>query len=72
MYVIQYYEDLSTPGTLHELDKKTLKLAQRAYPNHKFEVVTGRCAHRWVKRGWHHSTPLYIDNGRIRYARDAR
>ena len=73
MYVIQYLPDYSTP-MLHELDKKGLRLAKLAYPNHKFVVVSGLAAHRWVREGFNHSTPLYIDQyngGRIRYARDA-
>lgn len=35
-----------------------------------YEPVHWTSAHEWVKRGGHHSTPLYIDEGRIRYARD--
>ena len=68
MYVM-HYRNGST--MVHELDKKGLVLAKKAYPNHRFEVVTGIYAHRWVKKGYPHSTPLYIDQGRIRYARDA-
>jgi hypothetical protein len=69
MYVLAYYPQCST--MLHELDKKGLVLAKRAYPNHTFTVVSGTQAHRWVRNGHPHSTPLYIDQGRIRYARDA-
>ena len=71
MYVIQSHIHWSSQQ-LHELDKKGLKLAKRAYPNHHFTVVSGRYAHDWVRNGWRHSTPLYVDQGRIRYARDAR
>jgi hypothetical protein len=69
MYVIQH-----KPGynILHELDKKALGYAKKAYPDHRFTVISGLAAHHWVRDGGHHSTPLYIDNGRIRYARDAR
>jgi hypothetical protein len=70
MYVIAHYPSGGT-AMLHELDKKGLKLAKRAYPHHHFEVVSGIFAHRWVRDGGHHSTPLYVDQGRIRYARDA-
>lgn len=72
MYVIQ--DGQGFWPILHELDKKGLKLAKLAYPNHTFEVVSGRRAHQWVRNGWRHSTPLYLDQyngGRIRYARDA-
>jgi hypothetical protein len=71
MYVVQSSLNHSCP-TLHELDKKTLRLAKHAYPHHEFRVVSGAEAHRWVRDGGHHSTPLYLDQGRIRYARDAR
>lgn len=73
MYVMQYHPAHAL-ASLHELDKKGLVLAKRAYPHHRFEVVTGAFAHRWVREGGHHSTPLYVENGmgRIRYARDAR
>jgi hypothetical protein len=70
MYVLQSHPNYMY-ATLHELDKKGLVLAKRAYPEHHFEVITGMQAHRWVRKGGHHSTPLYIDQGRIRYARDA-
>jgi hypothetical protein len=73
MYVIQWQPQDNCLGVLHELDKKGLKLAKLAYPNHRFEVVSGRRAHVWVSQDWPHTTPLWIDyNGRIRYARDAR
>jgi hypothetical protein len=71
MYVLQSHVHWSSQQ-LHELDKKGLKFAKLAYPNHAFTVVSGRFAHRWVRDGGHHSTPLYLDQGRIRYARDAR
>jgi hypothetical protein len=69
MYVLQH-----KPGyiMLHELDKKALRLAKLAFPQHRFEVVSGAAAHRWVRDGHIHSTPLWVANGRIRYARDAR
>ena len=68
MYVM-HYRNGST--MVHELDKKGLVLAKRAYPNHEFRVISGIEAHRWVREGGLHTTPLYINNGRIRYARDA-
>ena len=73
MYVIQHHPEWYATAQLHELDKKGLYLAQRAYPNHKFRVVSGAFAHRWVLEGGNHTTPLYVENGmgRIRYARDA-
>ena len=36
-----------------------------------FERISGSEAHRWVRNDGHHETPLWIDQGRIRYARDA-
>lgn len=70
MYVIQTHPTDSRQ-VLHELDRKGLKLAKRAYPHAHFEVISGFRAHHWVRNGWPHSTPLWVDNGRIRYARDA-
>ena len=70
MYVIQHHP--CGTAMLHELDRKGLKLAKRAYPHCDFEVVSGLRAHRWVREDFPHSTPLWIDRGRIRYARDAR
>lgn len=70
MYVIKTHPEHYLTAMLHELDRKGLMLAKRAYPNHHFEVVSGLAAHRWVRDGLPHSTPLYVDNGRIRYARD--
>jgi hypothetical protein len=69
MYVIKYYPEDRGTAMLHELDKKTLGYAKRAYPNHAFEVISGKRAHQWVRHGHPHSTPLYLDQGRIRYAR---
>jgi hypothetical protein len=72
MYVIKSHPSYHSTPMLHELDFKTLRLAKLAYPNHRFEVVSGQRAHQWVRQGYPHSTPLYIGpNGRIRYARDA-
>jgi hypothetical protein len=77
MYVIQYRGPDCRYPIMHELDKKALRLAKLAYPNHQFVVISGQHAHRWVLNGFQHSTPLYISStvggkGRIRYARDAR
>lgn len=36
-----------------------------------WERVHFTLAHAWVKQGGHHMTNLYVDDGRIRYARDA-
>lgn len=37
--------------------------------NELYEHVSATVAHRWVKNGWTHNTGLYLENGRIRYAR---
>lgn len=38
------------------------------------EKVDGAEAHRWVRNGWPHSTPLYVDfgfgGGRVRKSQD--
>ena len=71
MYVIQSAPGHWSTAQLHELDIKGLRLAKLAYPNHRFTVVTGKYAHNWVRDGLPHTTPLWVDRGRIRYARDA-
>ena len=73
MYVLQHHP--CGTAMLHELDKKGLVLAKRAFPHCDFEVLSGAAAHRWVRNGWQHTTPLYLEYAggrRIRYARDAR
>lgn len=47
--------------------------ADPVYP--MLKQVTGDYAHRWVMKGYHHGTPLYIGEDRrgrtrVRYARD--
>jgi hypothetical protein len=34
----------------------------------QYRAVTADYAHTWVKRGGHHETGLYVDEGRVRYA----
>jgi hypothetical protein len=70
MYVIQSHSDYGQI-MLHEMDKGELRLAKVMYPLHSFRVVSGVEAHRWVRGGGNHTTPLWVDRGRIRYARDA-
>ena len=36
----------------------------------KYEPIHWTRAHQWVKDDYPHETPLYIDDGRIKYARD--
>lgn len=41
------------------------------HPDYDYNPVPGTVAHRWVRGGGHHETPLYTDaDGRIRYAKD--
>ena len=71
MYV-KRYDPHYGPVMLHELTKRQLHWYKREYPNSTFIVVSGTEAHKWVRAGRVHSTPLYIDaDKRIRYARDA-
>ena len=59
-------------GMLTEMTKRQLARAKREYPERLYLVVSGAEAHKWVRAGHIHSTPLYIDaDKRIRYARDA-
>jgi len=36
----------------------------------RFKPLHYTAAHNWVKRGYIHETGLYIDDGRIRYAKE--
>ena len=45
---------------------------KRNYPHRLCLVISGAEAHQWVRKGGVHGTPLYVDQGRVRYARDAR
>lgn len=79
MYVI---EDFTMPSgmrcaTLHQLTAKELarvmldKAVDISQGRRAFDIVSAAYAHKWVLRGGHHTTPLYVaDNGRIRRARD--
>ena len=57
---------------VEEMTAKELKQAKRKYPNRLHLVISGAEAHQWVRKGGVHGTPLYVDHGRVRYARDAR
>lgn len=35
-----------------------------------FKPIHYTTAHKWVKDGYNHETGLYIDDGRIRYAKE--
>jgi hypothetical protein len=37
-----------------------------------YDRVSPEYAHRWVKSGGHHETGLWVDNGKVRYARSMR
>ena len=64
--------------TLREMTPAELKRAKQTWEAYKgfndhdrhYRVVDWPEAHRWVRDGGHHETPLYVDQGRIRYARD--
>jgi hypothetical protein len=49
-----------------------LKAEATTEPGVEFNMISGAMAHRYVKRGMQHETPLYVDDtGRVRYARDS-
>jgi len=73
MYVKIYcrHNDAWEPTMVLEMTKASLKRFKREYPRRLCLVVTGAEAHKWVRDGGVHGTPLYIDqDNRIRYARD--
>lgn len=37
-----------------------------------YDRVSPEYAHRWVKNGGVHETGLWVDNGKVRYARSMR
>jgi hypothetical protein len=59
--------------TLHHMTAAEFMAAKREERFHvglSFESVTGAYAHRYVKRGGCHTTPLYLDyDRRIRFAK---
>ena len=61
------------PTMVIELPSKSaVAKYKKYYPHRLCLVITGSEAHRWVRDGRVHGTPLYIDqDNRIRYARDA-
>jgi hypothetical protein len=42
------------------------------YPEFDFKPVDYLTAHRWVRGGGQHETPLWWDGQRVRYAKDAK
>lgn len=71
MYVLVITEHNTT---LTEMTKAQIKAAcaergEARYPH--YNHISGTEAHRYVKNGGHHETPLWVDAGRIRYARDS-
>lgn len=59
---------------LIEMSKRdALKAEASEDPLIEYTIVSGAMAHRYVKQGMIHETPLYIDfDGRVRYARDSQ
>jgi hypothetical protein len=75
MYVKVYSRCRGEWEPIHviEVSRTELKREKRVWPNRLHLVITGAEAHKWVRDGGIHGTPLYIDqDNRIRYARDAR
>lgn len=69
MYVFQHRPHGNT--TLHEMTAKEFADASaKDTDDYWHEKIHFTRAHKWVKEGGHHSTPLFTDEGRIRYARD--
>lgn len=57
---------------LHEMDSREYRAAQaeaRQSPDRHFDMVPASVAHKWVREGNLHSTPLYVGDGnRVRKA----
>jgi hypothetical protein len=55
---------------LWEMTAKELREAEAENkPGVEYNVIPAYLAHRYVKQGMNHSTPLWVDNGKVRYAR---
>lgn len=71
MYVMQSRDGRYTH--LYSMTAAELRKAKATneHSDTDYHRVDGTEAHRWVRDGRIHSTPLYIDlDGRIRFARD--
>jgi len=60
------------PTFVEEMTPRQFKVAKHRFRNRLHLVISGAEAHQWVRKGGVHGTPLYVDQGRVRYARDAR
>ena len=66
MYVIErspYFE------CLHIMTAKELGEARERDPHKSFKRVDPDTARAWVKAGRLHTTPLWVDEGKVRFAR---
>ncbi len=60
------------PTMVLEMSKRELRRYKGEYQQRLCLAITGAEAHKWVRQGGVHNTPLWIDqDNRIRYARDA-
>lgn len=70
MYVMQsrdgFYVHLYSMTAAEFRQTKT----QNEHADTDYHRIDGTEAYRWVRADRIHSTPLYIDDGRIRFARD--
>lgn len=78
MYVIRTHiirfadGSYSSHDTLTEMSAREARKAESSdEPNHEYNIIPADLARRYVARGMHHETPLYVnENGHVRYARD--
>jgi hypothetical protein len=73
MYAIRYHND-EDRGMLVQMPAKELNKflfsLEKTYP--RFTWISAESARRWVKEGYPHETPLYVnDEGKVRYAKDS-
>jgi len=55
-----------------EMTKPQLRFCAQEHADRRYLVISGQEAHRWVREGGRHETPLYVDqDNRIRYAKDS-
>jgi hypothetical protein len=71
MYVKTYvlYGGLGYRVELHELTPAEFARLPQTEERYSRKVPAQE-AHKWVREGGFHTTPLWLDGGRVRYARD--
>lgn len=66
-YFMRYRTGSNRYPVLVELTRREF---EEPHPGFEYVPVDYLTAHRWVRGGGQHETPLWTDEGRIRYAKD--